>query len=323
MVEPTGPQEVGGAGRRAQDEFAARKTSFSRRLSDLSKKTTTPSFLTKILRIAKDYFSSISILTLFRSSSTLWGVHVSAEHMAQKSYGGMSQLSALTNTVQHIGQMGPPDLVNALQYATKIERMRETLTVHPLSAIKVRKDVQALNPGEFLATPVSIFQHGLLMEVKCIKIDEKGKKVFSVTLYNTGEGLEHHHKKIINGKTKYQTAYEIVDVSEESLCGEHSSFFLKLPTSPSQSRSSKYLYTEVLASLDGRLAPPRTEDESSGAQVNLEVRAQLRVFSLSYALTCRRINSNSLKTLCEWICFLRCTKKYRKVHQALTPSLSL
>lgn len=159
-----------------------------------------------------------------------WEVHFSAEHMSQGAFSGNFSSSAIGSTIDLLNKMtSPPEqLVKALTYALSISKKKE---IYPsaLLAHAVKKDVLALDVGQSLAIPTDVQGHSMIMMVTCTRKDSGGKKTYSIVQHNTGDGIgTYHYQKKDNGKMKFQTALEITDISQESLCGEQSKFFSRL-----------------------------------------------------------------------------------------------
>ena len=241
-------------------EVAWRPTSaesaFATKLGDITRCTGgSPTLLGKVCRTMARFAEMCGLVSCKRS----WEVHVAAEHMAQEGYSGNASSVGLSSTAEHLEALGHRDLAQSLFPAAKISKRSEALLPIPALARSVRKDVQALNENESLVIPVGTRGHALLMEVTCTGEDVNGKKIFSVTIHNTGGGLEYHHSRIVDGKKMHQTAYEIFSVSEDSLCGENSSFFQKL--FGAAFHDTDHLYKKVLPTLDGELGSARRPEE--------------------------------------------------------------
>ena len=213
--------------------LTAKERSFSQKLQIMNKHGEPSSTLGKTRGVLSNLF-------MFKRK---WGVHVAAEHMSQQELARSLPAAALEATIEHLKQLGHSELAKKLRYTLSIERL---LTVSwilfPFSlglsiiastlliARKVRKDVQCLDEGNSLVIPsiIGVLTHATITEIKCTGKDPDGKKLFRITVYNTGVGREVHYKANVNERLKFQTAYIVENVSEEKLCGSKSRFFQKL-----------------------------------------------------------------------------------------------
>jgi hypothetical protein len=234
-----------------------KREQFSSKLTRLNKKSPAFPTLIKVRNAISNFFETCPLLNWSRNSDRVWGIHVAAEHMSKDVFGWNASEVALSNTIRRLNETGggqARQLALSLDYALRIEKLASA--VFFLAARKVKKDVRNLKPGEFLFIPTNTSQHAIITEVWCTGEDPNGKKLYSVIVHNTGDGLQFHHSRLIDTgpsrKVQYQTAYEIIDISEESLCGEKSSFFQKLFFA--RSRETDFLYSKVFPSLDGSLA---------------------------------------------------------------------
>jgi hypothetical protein len=232
-------------------------------LGDVEKITTQQSSFFSVGTI-KRLWSCVS--SIFTSPSYIeepdterkWETHVAAEHMAEGIYSCNNFARALGHSVKQLEKMGLINQAKSLQYATDVLFMEEKKPIQEVS-ICVQKDVQKLSEGESLVIPVLLHPpHATLLEIRCTSALPGVGKKFSVTFHNSGDGLEYHHSRTIDGTIKYQTGYEILNVSEESLCGEQSTFFQQLFTID----SSEKFYTKILPILDGYLSPPNIENRN-------------------------------------------------------------
>lgn len=197
-----------------------------------------------------------------RQAYLAWGAHVAAEHMGTGSLSGNLEVEALEFTYKSLQRVDAPSeliqpLIDKLQYAAAVEGSRNYDPAE--TAQKLQEDVKKLNVNESCVFMASSKTHAMLMQVRCTGIDvETGKKTYSVTQFNTGGGLEFHHAMTVDGKLRFQTAFEIENVSEQCLCGT-TTFFEKVLDA--KTRPTDYLYREVLPSLDGQLAGPKIGEE--------------------------------------------------------------
>jgi hypothetical protein len=253
MVEKTPGEQTQGP----SPWFSAKLESFSSRFKAL---TPTPQSAFSIVgRIC----ASVSHLFTGFKTDRKWGVHVSAEHMAQGGLSGNPTATALKNTIEYLKQSGADKaqiLAEKLTYAMNIEKRLRSPKTAPRALEEVKTAVQDLPENESLLICTDSRGHATISEIQCTGTDPNGKKRYSVIVYNTGGGQRNHHSQMNNdGKLRYQTSFEIQNVSEESLCGKTSGFFSKIYSARSQ--PTEYFYTAALPSLDGTLAPARVEEQ--------------------------------------------------------------
>lgn len=185
----------------------------------------------------------------------------SVEHLGQGKLSGISHSLALQSTLQLLEKESFPhikSLINSLQYSYQLLQQRESLfssTCKKQIPI-IKQKISSLKVGEAISLPCDTTDHSMMLEViRCS--DKEGSSSFKVRLHNTGDGIEwYHYRKIERGVLKYQTAFDIDNVSLSSLCAPHSDFFNRIF---SNSLTVKSLYTEILPSLEGVVAPPHTD----------------------------------------------------------------
>lgn len=241
--------------------FAAKVERFASRIKDL---TPSQSRFPVIQRAC----SAVSRLLFPRPKApkvemdSKWGVHVGAEHMAQGSLSGNYDQIALQSTINALSQSGAPvahELRDKLAYALKTEQAVQNSVTPQVVFRQVQGDVKKLEIGKSLTITTTTEGHSILTEIKCTGVDADEKKRYSIIVHNAGDGLRYHHSRLVNGRIRYQTSFEIENVSEESLCGDTSVFFSGIHSA--RTRPVEYFYTVLLPSLDGHLAPARLGDQ--------------------------------------------------------------
>lgn len=193
--------------------------------------------------------------------------HLHAEHMSKGDLSGNHTAVAIGKTISILEKMNDPpkDLIKALTYARRISIAESTTT--PLLASTVvglgasnviraniiKRDIKKLKVGKSLAIPCDCQKHAMLL---FITRQPNGK--FKIVQHNQGLGIEFHYMKVDEtGKSLYQTALEIEDVSEEEICGLGSFFIDRVITNSIPLIGSvDKLYSDLLPLLKGTIAPP-------------------------------------------------------------------
>lgn len=173
-----------------------------------------------------------------------------SEHMAQGTLAGGPIHLAINLSVELLQQVNPPptELIRTLQEVKEIN-----FVAFDERAAAARERVQSLRLGQSVAISSSASRHAMIMMITCTAVDKHGKpEKYKVVQHNTGEGLCYHYQRVENGKVKYQTALEIIDVSAKALCGED--FFSALVSAAH--RDPSLVYSRILPMLDGTIAPP-------------------------------------------------------------------
>ena len=237
--------------------FGAQVRAFSSDLQTLNEsRPKNPSLLSKIRRAVSSCFDVFSRLRA-------WQIHVGAEHMALEEFSGNSLTGfsvALKETIAYLQKAGQPELARTLSYSLSVEKQTLLkLFLFPIAPLlvpffswKIRRDVQRLDVGQSLVTNTLTWCHAVFLEITCTGMSVGGKKEYSVTVHNTGDGLKYHRSEVQDGKIRFQTSYKLENVSEEALCSRNSNFFVKLLFAPLE--SPEYLYNNVLANLGGTAA---------------------------------------------------------------------
>ena len=130
---------------------------------------------------------------------------------------------------------------------------------------KIKLDIQSLEVNKSLAIPLNVSKHGMVLLITCMKQGESGEKIYQITHYNTGNGVnDYHHRSLKDHRLTFQRGIEIQEISEEKLCGEESLFFKELFTLPKDhSEGISLLYQKVFPRL-GEIAPPSKEKKLWG-----------------------------------------------------------
>lgn len=199
-----------------------------------------------------------------RAFTAFWRVQTSVEHMAGKVFGGGHSVS-IHKTLKVLQKTFPAscsELKQSLAYASSLQRRFLSVWTHILGLRswiidKVRRDVHSLAVGQQLFVPVQLSHHVVMMSLTCVGKDLSDRKLYKMSIYNTGDGLQYHSNLIDEtGKQKYQVVFEIEDIPETTLCAPSSSFFQQ---SLSNKCTTQEFYEEALVLLGGKVAE-RSED---------------------------------------------------------------
>lgn len=235
---------------------------YTRKFSDLNKSN--QSIIAKIRQLVGILLSkiksnaaaspSIHRLDTVHGQVTNWAVHMGAAHMASGVFAGNMRGVAVSETVSLLQQIAPNEtkLIKALQFSQRVSELTSTHAGLEQAAMETRKAVSALQEGEFIAIPSDSPNHAMMIMIKCTR-DTEGKKVYTVTQFNIGEGSNiHHHQKMRDGKPVTQSGLQIGNVSQECLCGEKSQFFSTV-LSQYLSGTTTGVYEAIKTQLDGQV----------------------------------------------------------------------
>jgi hypothetical protein len=242
----------------------------------------------------KELFTNlICLLFSIEKKDLAWEFQVSAEHMSYGSLAGTGSIEnentitgALRKTLCSLQRQQRPhkDLIQALQYELRINEQlsafrkelaasykqnRKILSYDTTPLVKqVMQKIEELSPGQSIAVPVEAEMHFMCMMITCSHESAGGEKKYSITLHNTGAGVENYHYRVSeNGKLKFQRVMEITDIPVESLCGKESTFFSKIFSAnivesgnagqqwTIEKPKVERFYEEFLPLLKGKLAP--------------------------------------------------------------------
>ena len=176
----------------------------------------------------------------------LFGVHMTAEHLAQGELAGNSDLSAVGGALDALSDIHSQktEAVRSALLLTKLieeeteskqfvseqktgtvggnEDSKKNRGIHVPSfrpeAEFLTNKIKELQMNDVVAFFASTKSHAILIHVERGK-DSDGQKRFKVVIHNTGAGVHqyHYHKKE-GERVIYQTAYEIGPVSEKDVC---------------------------------------------------------------------------------------------------------
>ena len=199
-----------------------------------------PSLLAKIFRAISSFFKTVR-----PSGQEKWEVHVSAEHTAQEEFSGNNFVTALKTVIQYLEKAGREDLAYSVSNGILISYgERAGVMEHGFR----EQSVKALSVGQSLVMPARTLMHDIMLEIACTGVDTVGKKIYTVTVYNTGDGLRYHPK---GEKDRYQIAYILENVQEERLYGGKTNLLTEL--NRVEDKEAGCLYEEVLPALGGTL----------------------------------------------------------------------
>jgi hypothetical protein len=165
------------------------------------------------------------VISLFKDCDLNYSTHMTAEHMSKGKLAGNYAVNALARTEELLNKMIPP--VSSAKKKLIEDAYEIQASTSPVK--KAQKKIQQLEVRESLAIPLSFQNHAVMMVITC-NGEEKGKKMYTIELHNTGLGIdEYHYKKVDkNGRELYQTAFKIINIPEENLLGKKAIFLDKL-----------------------------------------------------------------------------------------------
>lgn len=176
-----------------------------------------------------------------------------AEHMSQGPLNGGYAVKSLTKIIYFLGKITSTDavkrVIQQLEYTIKIHLLRNS----PLQIPQIKRDLARLQLGESIVVPSEVKCHAMLTTITLTKIKDE-EKLFTVVLYNEGEGLEYHYRKgsVEDGQLHYQVGLVITDVKGEKLVSEYSDFIEKTL----YIGSIEKFYEKTLSELEGKIASP-------------------------------------------------------------------
>ncbi len=250
FIQPSRPHE-----RKDEPQHSLFTTRYARQFTLLNNQQIAAGLIAKIRKLFGWLYSHV-----IGNNALKWQTHMFAEHLARGNLSGNLTSFATAKTIKLLGKLEnpPADLIQALSYAQRLCEI-------DIAPKIIKQDIKNLAVGKSLAIPSSSSKHAMMLFITCTGIDESGKKIYKVVQHNQGAGIDNYHYRNVetDGKLRFQTALELLDVTEEHLCREGSSFINQLLDND-QHGSVENLYEKILPQLKGRLAPPSLDQRLWG-----------------------------------------------------------